>query len=84
MPDYDVHEVSGDIVAQTQIEEADVAGNPVVRLVNRSAHYEMIRYGTRYMRLRDPGGEALAEAVPDVKDTFAEGVHDATIEFFTG
>ena len=81
-PDYDVHEVSGSLVAGTSVEESSVAGNPAVRLINSSPHYEFIRYGTRLMRPRDPGGQALAEALPAIKERFAENVHGARLEFF--
>ena len=81
-PDYDVHEVSGSLVAGTSVEESSVAGNPAVRLINTSTHYEFIRYGTRYMRPRDPGGQTLAEALPAIKERFGEAVHGARLEFF--
>lgn len=78
-PDYDVHEQSGELVASTTIQ----TGPNEIRLINTSAHYEYIRYGTRYMRPRDPGGEAMIEALPAIKQRFAEGVRGATIQWFT-
>lgn len=81
-PDYDVHEQSGELVSSTVVEVSSVGGNQAVRLVNSSAHYEYVRYGTRTMRPRDPGGEALADAMPDIKARFAEGVQGAAIEYF--
>lgn len=81
-PDYDVHTVSGSLVAGTVIEQADVAGNPAVRMICTSADYEFIRYGTRYMRPRDPAGETLAEALPAIKSAFTDALHGARVEFF--
>lgn len=81
-PDYDVHTVSGSMVAGTRVENSAVAGNPAVQLICDSPHYEFIRYGTRWMRPRDPGGQTLAEALPAIQSRFESAAHGATIEFF--
>lgn len=81
-PDYDVHTVSGSLVSGTSTEQSSVAGNPSVILKCESPHYEFIRYGTRWMRPRDPGGQTLAEALPAIKARFETAVQGAHLEFF--
>lgn len=81
-PDYDVHEVTGSLVSSSTVESDEIGGNPTVRLVNTSPHYELIRYGTRFMRPRDPGNETLQEALPGIKDRFASEIEAGVVELF--
>lgn len=81
-PDTDVGEYTGALVAASHIEQGDVAGNPSIRLVNTCSHYEELRYGTRYMRPRDPAGEAMGEALPAIQDRFKEMIQAGAIHLF--
>jgi len=47
-----------------------------------SPHYIFLRYGTRYMRIRDPAGAALAEAMPDIRKRFTSEVKQAIINIY--
>lgn len=81
-PDTDIGEDTGSIVSSTTIESGDVAGNPSVRMINTSSHYEYIRYGTHSMRPRDPAGEAMGEALPAIQTRFSEEVQAGAIHLF--
>jgi hypothetical protein len=78
-PDEYVHIQSGDLLHSSHIEDQ---GDAVV-LVNTSEHYKYLRFGTSVMRMRDPGGAALRDALPKIKKRFADAVKGALIDYIT-
>lgn len=82
-PDSEVHEQSGSLIQGTRIETLNTPQGPAVRLVNSSPHYVFLRYGTRTMRMRDPGGAALALALPAIRRRIAEEVKHAIVQIYT-
>jgi len=76
-PDEYVHIQSGDLEHSSRIEDHGDS----VQLVNQSEHYKYIRYGTSVMRMRDPAGAAMRDALPKIKKRFAEAVRGALIDY---
>jgi hypothetical protein len=81
--DDSVHIQSGDLLESSQIVMGEDAAGVYAQIVNTSPHYLAIRYGTPTMRMRDPGGAALADSFEAVKRRFAFMVRSAIIEYFT-
>ena len=79
-PDDVVHVQDGNLLGSSIIER----GEGFVRLVNDSPEYAYLRYGTTKMRMRDPGGEAMKEALPKIQQRFKDGVRHAVIQYFKG
>lgn len=69
-PDFDVHRQSGGLLTGSSIIEAS-SENPRVVINESAPEYVYLRYGTSVMRIRDPGGEAMAEALPAIRRRFA-------------
>ena len=78
-PDSEVHKQDGSLYEGTSVQ---TKGNAVI-LVNTSPHYIFLRYGTSTMRMRDPGGAALGEALKPIKARFATEVRGAIVQYFT-
>lgn len=69
-----VHEQSGNLVESSSIERVNKNGKVEVRIINKSPHYIFLRYGTYKMRPRDPGGAALRDAMPAIRERFKAGL----------
>lgn len=82
-PDADVHIQSGDLVNKSRLEYEDTSTRSVARIINESPEYIYLRYGTSVMRMRDPAGATMAEALPAIKKRFADGIRSAIIEYVT-
>ena len=76
-PDAYVHIQTGELEHSSQIETTSDG----MRLVNTSDHYQYLRYGTSVMRMRDPAGAAMADALPKIKKRFADAVRGALINY---
>jgi hypothetical protein len=82
-PDSEVHRQSGSVAESSRIYATTGSGEASIRLVCTSPHYIFLRYGTRYMRMRDPAGAALAESINDIRNRFADEVRDAIVQIYT-
>jgi hypothetical protein len=82
-PDEDVHIQSGDLVNKSRMEFEGGSDRFVARLINESEEYVYLRYGTSKMRMRDPAGATMREALPAIKKRFADGVKAAIIQYTT-
>lgn len=80
-PDEQVHIQSGNLLEGSRIERKDTAGVVSVQLVNDAPEYVDLRFGTSRMRIRDPGGAALRDALPAIKARFKEEVKAAVISY---
>lgn len=80
-PDDVVHIQDGNLLGGSKIEKSAVGNG--YDLVNSSPEYVFLRYGTSKMRMRDPGGAAFQEALPAIKQRFAQEVRDAVVQFIT-
>lgn len=81
-PDSEVHKQSGSVFETSRIVNASDSSSTKVQIVCTSPHYIFLRYGTRYMRMRDPGGATLGEALPDIKRRFATEVKQAIVKLY--
>ena len=81
-PDTQVHTQSGDLMDESKIVSVTTPTGPAVRLINTSPHYVFLRYGTQTMRMRDPGGAALGEALPAIRRRIAAEVKDAIYKLY--
>lgn len=81
-PDSQVHTQSGDLMDESKIVQTLTANGPAVQLINTSPHYIFLRYGTMTMRMRDPGGSALAEALPAIRHRIKVEVKDAIFKLY--
>jgi hypothetical protein len=70
-PDYMVHEQGGGLIAGSTIQEC-TPGDLRATITETAPEYVYLRYGTSTMRMRDPAGDALAEALPLIKQRFAD------------
>ena len=82
--DDEVHTQSGELIAQSRVDSMMTPQGPAIRLTNTSPHYIFLRYGTSKMRMRDPGGAALRDALPAIRRRLAEEVRHAIIQLYTG
>lgn len=82
-PDSEVHKQSGSLVENSHIVSTITPGGCSVKLTNTSPHYIFLRYGTRYMRMRDPAGETMRQALPYVKRRLTEEIKAAVIKITT-
>lgn len=82
-PDSEVHKQSGSLYESTHVQRRSGANGAAWLLINTSPHYVFLRYGTVNMRMRDPGGVALGEALPFIKRRWQEEVKYGIVEFFT-
>jgi hypothetical protein len=76
-PDDYVHKQSGRLVSMTYSETADDS----VRLISEAPEYLYLRFGTSKMRMRDPGGDVLQEALPAIKSRVSARMKDAFVEY---
>jgi hypothetical protein len=74
--DY-VHKQSGRLVSMTYTETSDDS----VRLISEAPEYLYLRFGTSRMRMRDPGGDVLKEALPAIKSRVAGRMKNAFVEY---
>jgi len=81
-PDSQVHTQGGDLMDESKIVTVGTPNGPAVRLINTSPHYIFLRYGTQTMRMRDPGGTALAEALPAIRRRIAVEVKAAIFKLY--
>lgn len=82
-PDAFVHEQTGELAQASSIKNVSLGdGSVSVQLTNTSPHYVFLRYGTQMMRMRDPGGDALREALPLIKKRFASEVRNAIVKIY--
>jgi hypothetical protein len=81
-PDSEVHAQTGSFREASSIRNTEGPKGPVVQLVNTSPHYVFLRYGTRTMRMRDPGGAAMLQALPKIQKRFADEVKQAVIDYY--
>jgi hypothetical protein len=80
-PDDVVHIQDGGLLGGSKIEKSkDGLG---WQLINDAPEYIQLRYGTKYMRIRDPGGAALFYALPLIKKRFGDEVKGAIIQILT-
>jgi hypothetical protein len=81
-PDSEVHKQSGSVFESSRIVDSTSNGEVRTAIMCTSPHYIFLRYGTRFMRMRDPGGAALGEALPDIKKRFATEVKQAIVKLY--
>lgn len=82
-PDDVVHIQDGNLLGGSYIEHGAGSGGQVVwQLRNDAEEYVYLRYGTATMRMRDPGGEAMREALGPIRRRFRNEVKDAIVKFF--
>jgi hypothetical protein len=82
-PDSEVHKQSGSLVEGSHIERSATADGASVKISNTSPHYIFLRYGTRNMRMRDPAGATMKDALPDVQRRLHEEIRGAIISLMT-
>jgi hypothetical protein len=80
-PDSEVHEQSGSVMESTQIVADSVPGGRRVRLICTSPHWIFLRYGTRTMRMRDPAGVTMRDALPKIKARIHREIRGAIVEY---
>jgi hypothetical protein len=80
-PDEMVHIQSGDLLAKTAVNQIVKDGGITVQLTNTSEHYVFLRFGTSVMRVRDPAGTVMSEALPAIKKRFGEAMRGILIEY---
>lgn len=78
-PDSEVHEQDGGLIEGSKIEIRPGE----VSLINDSPEYVFLRYGTETMRIRDPGGATIKQALPLIMKRFYTAFQNAFIQFFT-
>lgn len=78
-PDSEVHTQSGNLVETSHIVNTATTTGCSTSIINDSPHYIFLRYGTRTMRMRDPAGATMGEALPLVKKRLKEEVKNAII-----
>jgi hypothetical protein len=83
-PDSEVHEQGGSLSESSHIVMASSGGMTSAKIICTSPHYIFLRYGTRFMRMRDPGGAALIEALPKIRKRFATEVKAAIVKIYVG
>lgn len=81
-PDWEVHEQSGSLLENSRVESGNSDVGPTVQIINTSPHYVFLRYGTTTMRIRDPGGHVLDQALPAIRRRFAAEVRGAIVKIF--
>lgn len=77
--DEDVHIQDGGLVNASRIEMTNTSTGVEGRLMNDAPEYVLLRYGTWKMRMRDPGGAALRDALPLIRTRLEENVKGAII-----
>lgn len=77
-PDEQVHTQSGDLRAESKIELHPERMS--VQLTNNSREYIYLRFGTRLMRMRDPGGAALRDSYKAIKQRIEREVRNAIFD----
>jgi hypothetical protein len=75
-PDDVVHIQDGNLLGSSSILKAAKGW----LLVNTSPEYVWLRYGKGRMRMRDPGGAAIQNALPAIRDRFRREVKNAIVE----
>lgn len=76
-PDAIINQQEGVLLGASSIQETADG----FQITNTSDEYVYLRYGTRLMRMRDPGGGAFDNALPKIKKRFATEIKDAIVNF---